>query len=341
MGHRFTREPSIISSVTGQEVDWALWRRAPDAFGDRAAQRTGAVGGGCARRFARRLNGFDVGGEGRLELGPPGRLAWSARWAGRGTIRSATGAGTASATGSGAARVVPSRAPVVVRKAPQQRPDKQRCRSERRDQEDDREGQLLHDHDVTEPAVGGSSRIPRSRSERVRMMDVVCRGRVRARVRGRRARPSTSGCSLRAARGRARRDSRQRPLGAGGAHTRSTTDRRHGRPHSPLARTPSCRRSRRQVPNAAPPPRGAGLAIGRPSSPSSSRAPIAGRGRRGVAADHPQLAVEHRHAANAERADGGCRRPAGDSSPYRARRTRPAAGRPVRRRARRRAHCAS
>ena len=34
MGHRFTREPSIISSDTAQEVDWALWRGTPDALGD-------------------------------------------------------------------------------------------------------------------------------------------------------------------------------------------------------------------------------------------------------------------------------------------------------------------
>ena len=291
MGHRFTREPSIISSVTGQEVDWALWRRTPDAFGDRAAQRTGAVGGGCARRFARRLNGFDVGGEGRLELGPPGRLAWSARWGGRGTIRSATGAGTASATGSGAARVVPSRAPVVVRKAPQQRPDQQRCRSERRNQEDDREGQLLHDHDVTEPAVGGSSRIPRSRSERVRMMDVVCRGRVRARVCGRRARPSTSGCSLCAPRGRARRDT-PRTQGRGVVlRTRSSTGRPCARPHSPPARTPSCRGTRRLPPTLVR-RRGGPVSMRGIPPPGSSRAPIDGRRCRGIAPDHACRTIE-------------------------------------------------
>jgi hypothetical protein len=138
---------------------------------------------------------------------------------------------------------------------------------------------------------------------------------VRVSARGR-ALPSPSGCSLRAARGRARRDSRRRPVRAAAGQTRSTTDRRCARPHLPPATTPSCRRTRRRVPNAVP---------------SSSRAPVGRRGRRGIAADHARWALEHGHAANAEHADGGCRQPAGDSSPYRARRIRPTARRPLHR----------
>ena len=158
---------------------------------------------------------------------------------------------------------------------------------------------------------------------------------VRASARGRALR-SPSGCSPRAARGRARRDSWRRPVRAAAVHSGSTAGRRYARLHSPPARTPSCRRTRRRVPNAAASPRGARLATGGPWSPSSSRAPVGGRGRRGIAADHGRWALEHRHAANAERADGACRRPAGDSSTYRARRTRPTA----RRRLHRRARCA-
>ena len=114
-----------------------------------------------------------MGGERRLELGPPGRLAWSAKGAGGRTIRSAAAARTAPAARSRPARVVPSRAAafraaVVVREDPQQRPDQQRCRRKRRDQEDDRERQCRHDQDGAEAAVGGIWRLFTRRGSRLR-----------------------------------------------------------------------------------------------------------------------------------------------------------------------------
>src|SRR3954466_12882578 len=119
---------------------WWLMASATEATRSTRAVTTVALGAA-----ARRPSSVDVGGEGLLEIGPPGRLARGAGGSGgrggpaappAGAPPPAAAAGPPPAAGLRPLRVVRSRAAVVVGEDPHQRRDQQRCTSERRDQED-------------------------------------------------------------------------------------------------------------------------------------------------------------------------------------------------------------
>ena len=164
----------------GRSVGWSLARRLDlharrcqtPRRRTRVAPRPGAVSGRLRSVSARGLSRFDVGGERRLELGPPGRPRGPPKGPAGGRSGPPPRRGPPPRPGPGppesSSRAAAFRAAVVVREDPQQRPDQQRCRRKRRDQEDDRERQCRHDQDGAEAAVGGIWRLFTRRGSRLR-----------------------------------------------------------------------------------------------------------------------------------------------------------------------------